>query len=152
MNETLESPRVASVLNRLLRTLCRSLASYAEEIKPWSLAADEPVWVAIGRLAADSRMYAERVAEAIIEHGGQPDPGAYPLKFAALNDLGLEFFLRQIILHLQRDQQVICECLAELAQAADVRALAEEVHGNLRGHIELLEALAAKYDRHALPS
>ncbi len=75
MNQTLESPRVASVLNRLLRTLCRSLGMYVEEIKPWSLAADEPVWVAIGRLAADSRMYAQRVAEAIIEHGGQPGPG-----------------------------------------------------------------------------
>jgi hypothetical protein len=151
MNQTLESPRVASVLNRLLRTLCRSLGMYVEEIKPWSLAADEPVWVAIGRLAADSRMYARRVAEAIIEHGGQPDPGAYPLQFATLNDLGMEFFLRQIVVHLQRDQQVVCECVAELAQAADVRALAEEVHGNLRGHIELLEALLAN-DRHALPS
>ena len=144
MNQTLESPRVASVLNRLLRTLCRSLGMYVEEIKPWSLAADEPVWVAIGRLAADSRMYAQRVAEAIIEHGGQPDPGTYPLQFATLNDLGMEFFLRQIVVHLQRDQQVVCECVAELAQAADVRALAEEVHGNLRGHIELLEALLGK--------
>ena len=56
-----------SVLNRLLQTLCRSLALYAEEVKPWSLAGHEPVWTAIGRLAADSRMYSQRVAEAIIE-------------------------------------------------------------------------------------
>ena len=104
-----------SVLNRLLQTLCRSLALYVEEIKPWSLAGHEPVWTAIGRLAADSRMYSQRVAEAIIEHGGQPNPGPYPLKFAALNDVGLEFFLREIIVHLKRDQKVIGECAAELA-------------------------------------
>ena len=94
VNKTLESPLVASVLNRLLRTLSRSLALYVEEVRPWGLAGHEPLWTAIERLAADSRMYSQRVAEAIIEHGGQPHPGPYPLEFAALNDVGLEFFLR----------------------------------------------------------
>ena len=143
MNQTLKSPLVVSVLNRLLQTLCRSLALYAEEIKPWSLAGHEPIWTAIGRLAADSRMYCQRVAEAIITHGGQPNPGPYPLEFAALNDLGLDFFLREIIVHLKRDQKVIGECAAELPDATDVRSLAEEAYGNLRGHIELLESVAA---------
>ncbi|MGA2255609.1 MAG: hypothetical protein ABSG53_13170 [Thermoguttaceae bacterium] len=144
MNQTLKSPIVVSVLNRLLRTLSRSLVLYVEEIKPWSLAAHEPVWVAIGRLAADIRMYSQRVAEAIIERGGQPSPGPYPLRFATLNDLGLEFFLREIIVRLKRDQKVIEECVAELAHAAAVRSLAEEAYGNLRGHIELLEGVAAE--------
>jgi hypothetical protein len=132
------------VLNRLLQTLCRSLALYAEEVKPWSLADHEPVWTAIGRLAADSRMYCQRVAEAIIENGGQPNLGPYPLEFAALNDLGLEFFLHEIIVHLKRDQKVIGACAAELAHAPAVRSLAEEVYGNLQGHIELLESAAAE--------
>jgi hypothetical protein len=142
MNQTLESSALVSVLNRLLRTLCRSLALYAEEIKPWSLAAQEPVWTAIRRLAADSRMYGSRVAETIVACGGQPNPGPYPLEFAARNDLGLEFFLSQIIVHLKRDQVVIGQCAAELTGAAAARSLAEEAHGNLRGHIELLESLA----------
>ncbi|MEI8372714.1 MAG: hypothetical protein WCJ35_07755 [Planctomycetota bacterium] len=144
MNKTLESLMVVSVLNRLLQTLCRSLALYAEEIKPWSLAGREPVWTAIGRLAADSRMYSLRLAEAIIEHRGQPTPGPYPLEFAALNDLGLEFFLREIIVHLKHDQKVIGECAAELTPAPEVRSLAEEAYGNLRGHLELLESTAAE--------
>ena len=84
---------------------------------PGALPAHEPVWTAIGRLAADSRMYSQRVAEAIIASGGQPIPGPYPLEFAALNDVGLEFFLREIIVHLKRDQKVIGECAAELAHA-----------------------------------
>jgi len=131
-----------SVLNRLLQTFCRSLALYTEEVKPWSLAAHEPAWTAIGRLAADSRMYCQRVAEAIIEHGGQPNPGPFPLRFATLNDLGLEFFLHEIIVHLKRDQKVIGECVAELARVPALRSLAEEACGNLRGHIELLEGVA----------
>ncbi len=150
MNNTLESPVVVDVLNRLLQTLYRSLALYVEEVKPWSLAAQEPVWTAIERLAADSRMYSQRVAEAIIEHGGQPNPGPFPSKFAALNDVGLEFLLREIIDHLKSDQDVIGRCTAELADAPAVRALAEEAYGNLRGHIELLEGVAD--DRHPLPS
>ena len=132
------------MLNRLLQTLCRSLAAYAQEVRPWSLAAHEPVWTAIGRLAADSRMYSQRVAEAVIEQGGQPTPGPYPLEFAALNDVGLEFFLGQIIVHLKRDQKVIGQCAAELTRVPAARALAEEAYGNLAGHIELLERLAAE--------
>jgi hypothetical protein len=132
---------VIGVLNRLLQTHCRSLALYAEEIKPWSLAGHEPVWTAIARVVADNRMYSQRVAEAIIEQGGQPNPEPYPLEFARLNDLDLEFFLREIIVQLRRDQKVICDCAAELAAVPSLRALAEEAGGNLRGHTELLEAI-----------
>ena len=143
MNKTLECAPVVSVLNRLLQTLCRSLVLYVEEIKPWSLAGHEAVWTAIGRLAADSRMYSQRVAEAIIEHGGQPSPGPYPLKFATLNDLGLEFFLGEIIGHLKNDQKVIGECVAELTRVPKAHSLAEEVYGSIHGHLELLEGVAA---------
>ena len=143
VNKTSKSSLVMSALNRLLQTLCRSLAMYVEEIKPWSVAAHEPAWTAIGRLAADSRMYSQRVAEAIIGQGGQPNPGPYPLEFAPLNDVGMEFLLRQVIVHLKRDQKVIGECAAELADAPEARSLAEEAYGNLRGHIELLETVAA---------
>jgi hypothetical protein len=144
VNKTLESPLVASVLNRLLRTLSRSLALYVEEVRPWGLAGHGPLWTAIERLAADNRMYSRRVAEAIIEHGGQPHPGPYPLEFAALNDVGLEFFLRAIIDHLKRDQRMIGQWSDELACAPADRALAEEACGNLCGHSELLEKLAAE--------
>jgi hypothetical protein len=142
MNQLLRRPNVASELNRLLQTLCRSLALYVDEIKPWSLASHGPVWTAIGRLAADSRRYAERVAEAIVEAGGQPKPGAYPLKFAQLNDLSLEFFVREIIAGLTADRAVVQHCVDELARVPAARALAEEIYGNLQGHIEILEKLA----------
>jgi hypothetical protein len=144
MNKLLRPPMVANQLNRLLQTLSRSLAAYVDEIKPWSLAAHEPVWTAIQRLAADSRSYAERAAEAIIEFGGQPNPGAYPLDFARLNDLSLEFFLREIIASLKREQVVVRRCIDELAGASAARSLAEEVYGNLQGHVELLEKMTAE--------
>ena len=142
MNQTPESPVLVNVLNRLLETLYRSLALYVEEVRPWGLADHEPVWTAIRRLAADCRTYGQRVAEAILDRGGQPDPGTYPPQFAALNDVGLEFFLREIIVRLKQDQAVACECAEELAGDAALHALAEEVCGNLRGHTELLEKLA----------
>jgi len=141
VNESQKSPLAASVLNRLLQTLCRSLPLYVDEIRPWSLASHEPVWTAIGRLAADSRRLAQRVAEAIIAAGGQPSPGAYPPAFARLNDVGLEFFLGEIITALKRDQKVIQRCIEELPRDPAAQALAEEAHGNIQGHIELLEKL-----------
>jgi len=144
MNQVLKRPKVVDELNRLLQTLSRSLAAYVAEIKPWSLASHGTVWTALDRLAADSRNYAERVAQAIVDFGGQPKPGAYPLEFARLNDLSLEFFLREIIASLTSDQDVVRECIDKLAGVPAARALAEEVYGNLQGHVELLEKVAAE--------
>jgi hypothetical protein len=137
-------PDVANELNRLLHTLSRSLAAYVDEIKPWSLAGHGQVWTAIERLAADSRSYAERLARAIVDAGGQPKPGVYPLAFARLNDLSLEFFLREIIAVLKSDQAVVRQCIDTLARVPAARALAEEIYGNLQGHMEILEKVAAE--------
>ena len=137
-------PDTANELNRLLQTLSRSLAAYADEIKPWSLTGHGPVWTAIQRLAADSRGYAERVAHLIVENGGQPSPGAYPLRFARLNDVSLEFFLREIIAGLKADLAEAHRSIDGLSRVPAARALAEEIYGNLQGHMELLEKVAAE--------
>lgn len=137
-------PDTANELNRLLRTLSRSLAAYADEVKPWSLTGHGPVWTAIERLAADGRGYSERVARLIVESGGQPGPGAYPLRFARLNDVSLEFFLQEIIAGLKNDLAEARRAIDGLSGVPAARALAEEVYGNLQGHLELLEKVAAE--------
>jgi hypothetical protein len=144
MNQVARRPHIANELNRLLQTLSRSLALYVDEIKPWCLASHGAACTAVGRLAADSRRYAELVAEQIIEAGGQPDPGAYPLKFARLNDVSLEYFLREIVGSLKADQAVVQRCVEELTRVPAARALAEEVYGNLQGHVEILEKVSAE--------
>ena len=143
MNESSRQPVVVSVLNRLLRILCRSLPMYLESAKPWSSGEDRAAIAALARLTADGRLLAQRVAEAILRHGGQPEPGPFPSEFAALNDVGLQFLLRRVVDSLQGDVEVVEHCVDELAVDAEAGALAEEVLGNLQGHVDLLAGVAS---------
>ena len=126
-------------LNRLLRLLCRSLPMYLDDAKPWSSGDQHQARSALTSLIADQRSLARRVAQAIVRHDGQPDPGPFPLEFAAFNDAGLPYLLQEVLDRLRSDVEVIRSCADDLVGAPDTHALAEEVLGNFLGHIDLLE-------------
>ena len=132
MPTTMIRPDVTDVLNRLLRVLCRSMPRYLEQAKPWAQSDHDKHQEALADLVADQGLMARRVARAVIGRGGQPDPGPFPAAFAALNDAALDGLL-------QRDVAEVGCCVVALADAPEERALAEEVLGNLQGHLEILE-------------
>jgi hypothetical protein len=129
------------VLNRLLRTLCRSLAMYVREARPWTPPGHEAAVAAMGQLAADQEHYVARVAAAIQQCGGRPETGAFPLRFTAINDLSADYLLSALAEHHGRDLLQIEACAAELAGLPELCALAEEIAGNARGHAEILARL-----------
>jgi len=143
MPQTLQrQPAVVSVLNRLLRLLCRSLPAYLEHAKPCGTDVHPKQWAVLSHLVADQRLLARRVAQAAIQYGGQPDPGPFPTEFAALNDVGLDYLLRRVNDGLERDIEAIEQCAAELTHAPEARELVQEVLGNAQGHQDILCALA----------
>jgi hypothetical protein len=93
-------------------------------------------------LAADQEHYAERVAATISEEGGSPDPGGFAVEFAACNDLAAEFLLGTVITRHRCDVDRVARCVDELHDLPPLREVAEEVLGNARGHLEMLEKLA----------
>lgn len=127
-----------AVLERLLRLLCRSLAAYLADARPWARADDHRLQEALDHLVADQQMYARRVAEAITERGGRPDPGQFSTTTAGKNDLGLAFLLQEVIADQQRAAAVVEQCAAQLENAPPLHALAEEILGNIRGHLDIL--------------
>ena len=127
------------MLNRLLHVLCRSLPMYLRDARPWSGPGQQPIQRAIDNLVGDQQMYAQRVAEAIAELDGGPDPGRFPMEFTAIHDLSLDFLLQKVIERQRRDLAAIERCAADLAGAPSLHALAEEILGNARGHLEILE-------------
>jgi hypothetical protein len=128
-------------LNRLLALLCRSLPAYLADAKPWARADRRQIHAALDRLVADQRLYAQRVAGAIIERGGRPGPGPFPAEFAAKNDLALEFLLREVIACQERDVPAIERCAVELEGEPALHALAEEILGNAKGHRDVLKEI-----------
>jgi hypothetical protein len=130
-------------LNRLLTILCRSLPAYLADAQPWSQLARREVRLAIDRLLADQELYARRVAEAILQCGGRPQPGSFPPEFTAKNDLSLDFLLREVIEHQEEDVAAIEECVEELEIDSSLHALSEEILGNAKGHLDSLMELLA---------
>jgi hypothetical protein len=133
---------VIQVLNRLLRILCRSLPMYLADAKPWVRSEDAKLHAALSHLVADRQMYAKRLAEAIESHGGRPDPGRFPTEFTAKNDLSLEFLLIELIEDQELDVAAIAHYAAQLAGDPALHALAEEILGNARGHLDILVEIA----------
>ena len=128
-----------SVLNRLLKVLCHSLPAYLGDADPWAQSGDQQLRAALAQFVADLQRYARRLAEAIVEQGGQPDPGGFPMAFTAKNDLALEFLVREVIDRQQEALSAIKDCAAEFEDIAPLHALAEEILGNVRGHLDILK-------------
>jgi hypothetical protein len=127
------------VLNRLLQVLCRSLPAYLADAKPWGTAGNQSVQAALDHLVADQQRYARRVADAITAQGGRPDPGRFPMEYMAKNDLSLDFLLQEVINSQQRDVTALEHCAAQFEDVSSLHALAEEILGNARGHLDILK-------------
>jgi hypothetical protein len=140
-------PEVIDSLNCLLRTLSRSLAMYLSDARPWANREDMPAWREIDDLVFDQTHYAQRVSEAISERDGRLDPGSFPAAYTAIHDLSLEFLYRKVIESHCRDIETIERCAAELDDYPALESLADEILGNARGHLELLEKKAVGYER-----
>jgi hypothetical protein len=130
-----------SVLNRLLGLLHRSLPMYLADIKTLVHPKGERIRLALRHMVNDQRMYAQRVAAAIAQCGGQPNAGRFPTEFAAKNDLALDFLLREIIACHDRDVVAVARCVEQLEGDSTLHALAEEILGNAKGHLDILQEL-----------
>lgn len=126
------------VLNDLLGLLCGSLPAYLADAKTLAWPEGDMVRVALDRLVADQRMYAQRVSDAIVECGGRPTVGRFPTGYTAKNDLSLTFLLREIVDSQREDVQAIEQCVGRLESDSALHALAEEILGNAKGHLEIL--------------
>ena len=68
------------------------------------------------------------------------------MEFTDLNLLSLDYLLTELVRWQKADVQAIEQLAAELAEGSEDRALAEEVLGNARGHLQSLEELLNRPD------
>jgi hypothetical protein len=134
----MDSRKTIEVLNGLLAILCRSLPAYLAEARPWAQSADPRLRQAIEHLVADQNRYAQRITEMITKYGGRADPGRFPSEFAAKNDLSLDFLRHELLLRQEQNIAAIARCVVELEESAPLHALAEEILGNAKGHLDIL--------------
>src|SRR5262249_10499764 len=130
-----------AALNRLLVILYRSLPMYLADAAPWTRPADEEAKKVLGHIVADYKKYAGRIAELLLERRHVLGFGEYPMAFTDTHDLSLDYLINELISYQKQDIGAIEQCGADLRTDLPAKALAEEILGNARGHLESLEEL-----------
>jgi hypothetical protein len=142
MKTAIDQNEQVAVLNRLFHILSRSLPAYLQDAKPWTAEQQHKAQQAVGHLAIDQQDYARRVAEAILKREGCPEPGRFPIAFTGINDVAIDFLLQRVIEHHRDDLTAIQRCAATVSANEELRVLTEEILGNGRGHLEILQKMA----------
>jgi predicted outer membrane protein len=134
-----------AALNRLFQILYRSLPCYLDGPRPFfAQEGDQRAVNAVASLAADQRSYASRLSDAILARGGAVEPGHFPMRFTAFNDLKTSYLVDRVIEFQKKSVPAIEACMIALADVPDLQALADEILGNAQGHLENLEEIAAQ--------
>ena len=134
--------RTISALNRLLTILSRSFPMYLTYAPPWSPRGDEDqALVALRHIVADEEALCERIAETILDLGGQINVGEFPMQYTDLHDLSVDFVVRLARDYQKQDIAAIERCVDDLRLAPVAKALAQEAIGMAKGHLESLEEL-----------
>lgn len=134
-----------AVLNRLLVTLYRSAAMYlGDTAAPWMHVGDETAKRTVDGIAADYRMYSQRIVDLLEQRRVAFSFGEYPMAFTDTHDLSLDYLIGELTYYQKQDIATIEKCVADLVNDGPARALAEEILGNARGHLESLEELAGQ--------
>jgi bacterioferritin (cytochrome b1) len=135
------SPDTIEILNRVLVLLTRSFTQYLRYAKPYTPTGREDVLETIHEIAAGQDRLAERIGHYIIESGGLPDPGRFPIEFTDTHDLAIDFLILEAIGYQKEDVANLQQCVDALRLAPAAQSLAAEALGMTKGHLESLEEL-----------
>lgn len=136
-------PDPIDALNEVLRAQYRSLPMFLAGTEPWTHHGDERATAALANIVADQKAMVQRVGEAILDRGGRVETGNFPIEYAELHFLSLDYLLTQLVARQKDDVATLERCVEQLAGDRAARTLAEEALGSERAHLETLEHLLA---------
>jgi len=129
------------VLNQLLILHDRSLAVYLSDAVPWMRDENCKAANVLRNIASDHRRLVKRIGQILLADHHTVDLGGFPIEFADLHDLSIDFLLEKLIVHQQFILRSIRGYAERLKDWPPGRALAEEALGNAQGHLEALKEL-----------
>jgi hypothetical protein len=129
-------------LNRLLAIHCRSFVQYLRYSRPFVPPGHDDELETLDIVARDQDALAERVSRMVIDAGGLPRTGEFPMEFTDLHDLHIDFLIAAAVDYHQQDIAAIQSIVENLQSAPAARALAEEALGMAKGHLDSLHEIA----------
>lgn len=140
----MSTPSTIDLLNRLLVLHARSLPMYLSYAQPDRLDSRPEAKAVFKQIVADHQRTVDRLSLLILDSNGLTSPGEWPMAFTGLHDLSVDYLLKLLV---ERQQRFVpaCERLAEqLRMAPYAQAVAREIVGEAKGHLENLEELVEK--------
>jgi hypothetical protein len=139
--QTMTAAVANAALNQLLVILYRSFPMYLADASPWTHTGDEQAKQVLEHIVTDERYYAGRITELLLDRRSLAGFGEYPMSFTDTHDLALDYLIVELIYYQKQDIAATERCVEALSRDPEGRAIAEEVLGNARGHLESLEEL-----------
>jgi hypothetical protein len=128
-------------LNRLLAIHCKSFIQYLRWSKPHVPPGHDEELETLASIAADQDALAERISRLVIDAGGLPRSGEFPMEFTDLHDLDIDFLVAAAEKYQEHDLKAVQQVVDSLTGAPAARAIAEEALGMSKGHLDLLREL-----------
>jgi hypothetical protein len=137
-------PSTIDALNRLYVLHSRSLPTYLHDATPWTRNGDGKEQETLTHLVADHRRAADRLGAMILDRDGVIENGHFPMEFTGWNDLSFRFIIRRLIEHQERYIRTVEDCIRELDRDPEAKAVAEELLGEAKGHLDSLNELTGQ--------
>jgi rubrerythrin len=140
MNQAAWGPIVKGIVERERRTLLQFVA----DVYPWTSASEEPAVAKLRKLIEEEQRAAIKLAVLLDRHHiAIPMADPFPLSFAALFFVSLDFLLPHLIEHQRMDISQLERALACI-ENADIKKPVESLLELKRRHLTTLQELAAQ--------
>ncbi len=136
----LQRPTVA-VLNDLLSLVLTSPVRYVVTARPWTPPSRRAALAELQRIAAQQEELGNRLARWVLNRGGLPDPGGYPVESSQVHDLALDYLLKFAEQQQRQDVAAAESLLEELVHDPEAQSVAGEVLAASRTHLAILKQL-----------
>jgi hypothetical protein len=140
MSEPTWGPIVQEIVERQRRTLLQFVA----DVYPWAGISEEPALAVLRKVIDEDQRAAIKLATLLERHHfAVPVPGPFPLSFAALFFVSLDFLLPHLIEHQKQDIAQLERDLSRI-ESRDTRAIVESLLETKRRHLTVLQQLASQ--------
>lgn len=136
-------PPVTLVLNRLLAIVSRSFPQYLQYSRPYIPEGRDNITEVIESIVSDQNGLADRISQMVLDMGGLPRSGDFPIEYTDTHDLNIDFLVNMAMQYQEQDIDGIAGMIDQLQLAPAAKSLAEESLGMAKGHLESLRELAA---------
>ena len=131
----------SDILNHISAIHTYSLAAYLRWTAPYFAPEQQEERDTLDVIIADQERTVDKIGAIIIDMREVVIGGEFPLDYTSYHDLGFDYLLGKLIENETEIIEKVTKCVNALPEDSEFRAVAEEVLGNDKAHLQMLQEL-----------